>query len=243
MHRGYVKLWRRSLEGGWLSNPKLWVFWCYCLIKASHKPVKSLIGYQEVNLLPGQFIFGRKKCSKELGISEKSVRTCLQALKSANNVAIKAANKFSIITIINWDIYQGDDSECGQQDGQQDGQQGANKGPARGHIQTLKAFKNVKKKEKHLSKIFDFTLSQPFVEFATSQNIPPERIEEIFSQFCDHHRAKGTKIVDWLAAWRTWIRNEIKWARTGRRTLEPEPCGFDYERPGYYKDGTKIGDE
>jgi len=37
MQRGYVKLWRKSIDGGWLSNHKLWVFWCWALIKASHK--------------------------------------------------------------------------------------------------------------------------------------------------------------------------------------------------------------
>ena len=64
MHRGYVKLWRKSLEGGWLKDHKLWAFWCWCLGKASHKQIKILVGLQEVNLLPGEFVFEEKMLQK-----------------------------------------------------------------------------------------------------------------------------------------------------------------------------------
>lgn len=33
----------------------------------------------------------------------------------------------------------------------------------------------------------------------------PGRIERELSRFRDHHRARGTRMVDWDAAWRTWI--------------------------------------
>ena len=29
-------------------------------------------------------------------------------------------------------------------------------------------------------------------------------------QFLDHHRAKGSKYKDWVSAWRTWMRNSIR---------------------------------
>lgn len=34
-----------------------------------------------------------------------------------------------------------------------------------------------------------------------------------FAQFCDHHRAHGTTMLDWPAAWRTWCRNAVKFNR------------------------------
>ncbi len=30
------------------------------------------------------------------------------------------------------------------------------------------------------------------------------------ANFLDHHRARGTVFVDWIAAWRTWMRNAVK---------------------------------
>ena len=68
MERGYVKLWRKSLDAGWIRNHKLWTFWTWCLMKASHKEHDTVVGCQAVHLLPGQFIFGRKKASEETGL-------------------------------------------------------------------------------------------------------------------------------------------------------------------------------
>lgn len=34
-------------------------------------------------------------------------------------------------------------------------------------------------------------------------------------QFLDHHRGKGSLFKDWTAAWRTWMRNSIKFASNG----------------------------
>ena len=109
MNRGYVRLWRKSLDAGWIRNHKLWAFWSYCLLKASYKEYDAIVGLQIIHLLPGQFIFGRKKASKETGLTEQQIRTILAFLRKAGNLTIKTTNKFSIITIINWPTYQGDD--------------------------------------------------------------------------------------------------------------------------------------
>ena len=115
MERGYVKLWRKSLDGEWMTNHLLWTFWCWCLMRATHKPVDVLVGYQKVHLDPGQFVFGRNKAANELRASPQNIRTCVAALKIMQNLTIKSTNKFSIITIINWDIYQQAENKINQQ--------------------------------------------------------------------------------------------------------------------------------
>lgn len=111
MQHGYVKLWRRSIEGGWLSNHKLWAFWCWCLMKATHKEFDFVVGYTQVHLMPGEFVFGLRKAAKELKISIQSIRTLLNFLKTSQNLTIKSTHLFSIITIINWDTYQSQENE------------------------------------------------------------------------------------------------------------------------------------
>lgn len=111
MKRGYVRLWRKSLDAGWIRNHKLWAFWTYCLLKASHKEFDAIVGLQVVHLMPGQFIFGLKKASIETGLTIREIRTILDFLRKAENLTIKTTNKFSIITIINWPTYQGDETE------------------------------------------------------------------------------------------------------------------------------------
>jgi hypothetical protein len=106
MQRGYIKLWRKSLDSEWLSNHVLWCFWCWCLLKATHKPIEQLVGYQKVQLEPGQFVFGIHKASRAINASPQQIRTCLRSLEILGNLTKKSTNKYSIISIVNWDSYQ-----------------------------------------------------------------------------------------------------------------------------------------
>ncbi|NPU86365.1 MAG: hypothetical protein HPY65_17945 [Syntrophaceae bacterium] len=115
MNRGYVRLWRKSLDAGWIRNHKLWAFWTWCLLKASHKEFDAIVGLQVVHLMPGQFIFGLKKASMETGLSIQEIRTIIDFLKRTENLTIKSTNKYSIITIINWNTYQSDILESNTQ--------------------------------------------------------------------------------------------------------------------------------
>jgi len=75
-------------------------------MKASYKEHDLVVGFQQVHLMPGEFVFGLKKASKELRMTIQPIRTCLNMLKKSGNITIKTTNKFSIISIINWDTYQ-----------------------------------------------------------------------------------------------------------------------------------------
>ena len=118
MDRGWLKLWRKSLDSGMLQKPDLWVMWSWCLLKATHKSKKQRVGFQEVMLEPGQFVFGRKVASEELKMSEQTIRTCLDKLVKMKNLTIKSTNKFSIVSIVNWASYQGEENETNQQTNQ-----------------------------------------------------------------------------------------------------------------------------
>lgn len=119
MNHGYIKLWRKSLDSSTWQNHDVFRFWVWCLMKASHKSCVQIVGRQEVKIEPGQFVFGRKIASLECGLSERTIRTCLSTIKTTSNVTIKTTNKFSIITIINWERYQSVENEIDQQIDQQ----------------------------------------------------------------------------------------------------------------------------
>ena len=117
---GYVKVFRKALERGWLKNHTLWTFWTYCLLRANHTETDAIVGYQTIRLKPGQFIFGRKKAAVDLNMSEQQIRTCIKFLhKVEQNITIETTNKYSIITIVNWHIYQGKEPSNNQQDNHQ----------------------------------------------------------------------------------------------------------------------------
>ncbi len=58
------------------------------------------------------------------------------------------------------------------------------------------------------------------IEYWRSNQRPDlvDSIELHAEQARDHHLAKGTRFVDWSAAWRTWFRNALKFDRGASRT-------------------------
>jgi hypothetical protein len=134
MQRGYIKTWRKAIDSGWLRNHRLWVFWSWCLLKASYKEYDLVVGCQKVHLMPGDFVFGRRVAASELNMSEREIRTAVDSLKTSQNIAIKTTNKFSIISVLNWDTYQ----QTENINDQQNDQLLTNKRPTTDHKQEVK---------------------------------------------------------------------------------------------------------
>jgi len=114
MNRGYVKIYRKCLDGGLLRNAQTWQFLSWCLLKATHRPYKHLVGSTVINLEPGQFIFSRAIAARELASTERKIRTSIETLKNIGFLTTMATSKFSVITIVNWHTYQ-DERPAGDQ--------------------------------------------------------------------------------------------------------------------------------
>ena len=91
-------------ENGWLKNPKTRLFIQWCFERCSSDERIIVHDGQQIILKSYQFIFGRKICSEELGLTENEVRTQQITLekegflrKSPN----KTPNRF---TIYEWSI-------------------------------------------------------------------------------------------------------------------------------------------
>ena len=57
-----------------------------------------------------------------------------------------------------------------------------------------------------------FSITDKMRDWYRQKKIPGD-IDTNTEHFLDHHRAKGSKFIDWVAAWRTWMNNEQKFAR------------------------------
>lgn len=152
MDRGYVKLWRKTLDSGLLQNGPAWQLFGYLLLKAAHKPVTVVVGGQVVKMDCGQCIFGRLKAANDLGLSERKIRTALKLLENMGIVTTETTNRFTVIKFVNWAVYQLE-RPAGDQ---QDGQQATSKRPAGDHIQECKNINNTSLRE-----VVDATASTP----------------------------------------------------------------------------------
>lgn len=107
---GWICLHRRLLESPIFSSEKGLKIWMWCLLKASHKKKDMYLGQQKICLQPGEFVFGRDSASNELQMSASTIRNWMVQLKKDSYVDIKTTNKYSVVTILNWNEYQEKDS-------------------------------------------------------------------------------------------------------------------------------------
>lgn len=107
----WIKLHRRIIYSDVFDNDKLLRIWIWCLVKASYKDHDQVVGRQVVPLKPGQFIYGRKKAAVELGYSESTVRDYMAMLEKMGSITITPTNKFSIITVCQWGLYQSEEEK------------------------------------------------------------------------------------------------------------------------------------
>ena len=112
MENGYIKLYRQLLESPIFLNDKLLKLWIWCLLKASHKPHKVIVGVQEIELNSGQFICGRKKDSEALGLSESTFYRYLKRLESLKMLSLNSNNKYTVVTVENWAKFQEEEREA-----------------------------------------------------------------------------------------------------------------------------------
>jgi hypothetical protein len=108
---GYIKLWRKIQEWGWYKAPDHVHLFTHLIQKARWRD-------GQVNGQPlkrGQLLTGRAYLSYQTGVSERSIRTILKHLKSTSEITIEATNQGSVITIVNYELYQSGEDENDQQ--------------------------------------------------------------------------------------------------------------------------------
>lgn len=125
MKNGWIKLHRKITEWEWykdLATSKLFI---HLVIMANHED-KS---WQGVEVKRGQLITGRKALSEETGLSEQQIRTSLTKLKSTSEITINSTNKYTTVTVCEYETYQLINNDINQQVNQQPNQQSTNNQP------------------------------------------------------------------------------------------------------------------
>lgn len=109
---GWIKLYRKSIDSIVFQNEKLWKVWCWCLIRANHKSGHSeYFEGKEITLNPGQFITGRFQGAEQCNMKPSTFRDQISKLKALSNLDIKSDNKKTLITVVNWGLYQFNEAE------------------------------------------------------------------------------------------------------------------------------------
>lgn len=202
---GFVKLHRKMIEWGWYSDCVVKDVFLHILMVAAFKPGQ----YRGYDIQPGQAVIGRKKMAEELGFSEQQVRTALKKLESTGEISLFSTNRFTIVTVVNWALYQCCDDDDNQQitnNQPTDNQQITNNQP---HLKNVKNVKNVKK------------YIMPAMGEFENVNLTEEELEKLKEQFphdwqerierlSRYMASKGKRYKSHYATILTWARKEEK---------------------------------
>jgi hypothetical protein len=103
---GYIKIFRRILDWEWYSDINTRIVFIHCLLKANWKDKK----WKGMEVKRGAFVSSLRHLSREIGISERSLRTALAHLELTQEVTQSTFPKYSVFTVVHYDEYQSTDT-------------------------------------------------------------------------------------------------------------------------------------
>ena len=178
--QGWIKTHRSITEWEWYKKPFMFHLFSHLLLKANHSDKR----WQGIEVKRGQLITSRKSLSFQTGIPEQTTRTCLNRLKSTNELTIRSTKHYSLITIVNFELYQSKEKNQPTDqptDAPAINQQPTNDQPTTNHKQEWEEWKEVYSDKS----ILDF--SEKFIEWSEKEhgNQAPEQTLSLLKNSCD----------------------------------------------------------
>ncbi len=153
---GFIKIHRKLLDNPIFSKPELLQLFLYCLLQAKHTPAKEFWGKTERIIERGQFTTGRFKIASDLKCNSSSAYKRLQKLKNLNFINTESNNEKTLITIVNYEIYQGAENKSNSESNNEVTTREQRNNNAVTHTKNIK---NIKEKEiyKEKEKVEQYT--------------------------------------------------------------------------------------
>ena len=104
MDNGFIFLHRAILDWDWWDDHNTSRLFIYLLMRANHAPAS----WQGIDIKRGQVVTSIGKLSESVGLSPMQIRTSINKLKRTSDITSTSTSKNTIISIVNYDNYQGD---------------------------------------------------------------------------------------------------------------------------------------
>ena len=132
--QGFIKLHRSILGWEWWSDANTTRVFLWLLLNAQWEDSRFR-GYEVPR---GSLVTSYAKISEALEISVQSARTSLNHLKSTGEITIKSTNKFTVVSIVNWEKFQCFDDSGNKQINNQPNKQLTNNQQTTNNIKEIK---------------------------------------------------------------------------------------------------------
>lgn len=111
----WIKLWRKSLQWQWWTDPVVAHLFLTMLMKANIKD-----SYFQGTFIPeGSFVSSYSSLAAASGLTIKQVRRAIKCLTNTQEITHRGHSKYSVFTIVEWDSYQNKRTHKGQSEGNQ----------------------------------------------------------------------------------------------------------------------------
>lgn len=127
LESGFIKLHRKILKWEWYDDRNTTALFIHLLLTVNTADEI----WHGVKIQRGSRISSYAKLAKELNLTIKEIRTCLQHLEQTQEVAHSSTRNFTVFSVLNYDSYQSRGTTKGTQNGTQSGKRGANEGQQR----------------------------------------------------------------------------------------------------------------
>ena len=111
MDGNYIKLSRGLLDWEWYTDINTTRLFIHMLLKANWKDGN----FKGTTIPRGSFVSSIGKLSGETGLTDREIRTAISHLKKTGEVTSKTTNKFSVFTVVKYDLYQTTDKQNDKQ--------------------------------------------------------------------------------------------------------------------------------
>lgn len=210
---GKIWLHRKITEWEWYHDVNVKSVWFHLMINAQYKQTK----WQNIVINRGQLVTSLPRLRDELKMSEQSIRTALKKLEKTGEISKKSTNKFTIITICKWDVYQSNPTD----EQHSNNIQTTFKQHSNNNIQEYKEYKEIKeynslslRGDENFEKMKgDRLLIENLCMLnRTDEKTVLKKIDE-FKAFCIAGENRHYSVSDLRQHFRDWLRKTLQYER------------------------------
>lgn len=211
MGSGFFLVYRKLFDHEIGQNPIIVALWVKLISMASYEDKEVFWDKSTIQIKRGEIITSIDKLSKWLRVTRSTTKRHLIALQTIRQIDIKTTNKYTVISIRNYDKYQARE----QQIEQQTNIKLLNKSPQLNNINNIKKLTNIEREEKTpLSYLLDIPktdLDEFVTKFKCSQGMVIEKAEALV----DYVKSHNKKYVDYKSLLNNALRKDF-----GKRPIE-----------------------
>ena len=218
----------------------------YLILMANHKDNVWWDNHEKkfIEIKRGSFITSIEQIKKKIKdklVTPKKIRLILSTLEKMQFLAIKTTNKYTLVTILKYDLYQNGDNYKGKQKGKLRASKGQGKGKLRATNKNVKNDNNDKKRRERAPLVFLTEEEYQKLVIGLGDPLTKEYIERV-SLYC---QSKGKRYKSYYATILNWYRKDCdegkvkkpqddeskqKWVKKREPKLTPEQIARDKAR-------------